>query len=60
MPKIFYQGLALEKLRKEEGVKVIFEQLVVYGNPHQNNGMTIDYLAVVLPDLGSNLNKRSK
>jgi len=49
--KIFYQGLAREKLgdRKEAGR--IFTGLIEYGHAHMHDEIRIDYFAVSLPDL---------
>ena len=49
--KIFYQGLALEKLGKSANAESIFQNLVNYGERNQNNEIRIDYFAVSLPDL---------
>jgi tetratricopeptide (TPR) repeat protein len=60
--KIFYQGLAWEKLGKEHVAQRIFNNLVRYGLDHQNDEVRIDYFAVSLPDLlifDDDLNKRN-
>jgi tetratricopeptide (TPR) repeat protein len=60
--KIFYQGLAWEKLGKEHMAQRIFNNLVRYGLDHQNDEVRIDYFAVSLPDLlifDDDLNKRN-
>ena len=49
--KIFYQGLAWEKLNKPEIANVIFNNLVNYGLAHEKDEVRIDYFAVSLPDL---------
>jgi tetratricopeptide (TPR) repeat protein len=49
--KIFYQGLAWQKLGDTNKGQLIFEKLVVYGNEHLTDEMHIDYFAVSLPNL---------
>lgn len=49
--KIFYQGLAREKLGKPEEAERIFKNLLAYGLEHGNDEIRIDYFAVSLPDL---------
>lgn len=49
--KIFYQGLALEKLGDTVKANQIFNRLVDYGAAHLNDKIKIDYFAVSLPDL---------
>ena len=49
--KIFYQGLALLKLKKEKEAQKRFESLVEYGKNHMDDQISIDYFAVSLPDL---------
>ncbi len=49
--KIFYQGLAWEKLGNQDHADEIFTQLVNYGQDHQDDVVRIDYFAVSLPDL---------
>jgi tetratricopeptide (TPR) repeat protein len=49
--KIFYQGLAWQKLGKLDKAKAIFENLVDYGEAHQHDDIKIDYFAVSLPNL---------
>ena len=49
--KIFYQGLAWEKLNKPEIAKTVFEKLVNSGLEHEQDDVKIDYFAVSLPDL---------
>jgi tetratricopeptide (TPR) repeat protein len=49
--KIFYHGLAWEKLGENLLAKEIFDNLVNYGNIHQDDDVLIDYFAVSLPDL---------
>ncbi|MEZ4808977.1 MAG: DUF5107 domain-containing protein [Allomuricauda sp.] len=48
---IFFQGLALQKLGKDEEAQIRFEKLVSYGKAHLNDTIKIDYFAVSLPDL---------
>lgn len=49
--KIFYQGLAWQKLGQEQSAHQIFENLVSYGLKHQSDQVKLDYFAVSLPDL---------
>jgi tetratricopeptide (TPR) repeat protein len=49
--KIFYQGLALQKLGCEEEAHSRFYKLVNYGKQHIFEKQTMDYFAVSLPDL---------
>lgn len=49
--KIFYQGLALAKLGKQEEAKERFNNLITYGKKHISDKVKIDYFAVSLPDL---------
>ena len=48
---IFYQGLALSCLGKNEEAKARFETLIRFGESHLNDLLTLDYFAVSLPDL---------
>jgi len=48
---IFYQGLALQKLGKPTEAEKRFNQLIEFGNIHQNDKIRIDYFAISLPDL---------
>ncbi len=48
---IYYQGLALFKLKDEAGANKRFKKLVDYGKAHLNDKVNIDYFAVSLPDL---------
>ncbi|AUP80611.1 DUF5107 domain-containing protein [Flavivirga eckloniae] len=48
---IFYQGLALLKLGKQDDAVVRFDKLIDYGNSHVTDKIKIDYFAVSLPDL---------
>jgi tetratricopeptide (TPR) repeat protein len=61
--KIFYQGLALLKLGRNEEAFLRFNNLVQYGEQHYNDDVKIDYFAVSLPDLmifDDDLNTRNK
>jgi tetratricopeptide (TPR) repeat protein len=49
--KIFYQGLAWNKLGQPSKANLIFQNLVNYGQAHKNDEVLIDYFAVSLPDL---------
>lgn len=49
--KIFYQGLAMRKLGKEEQAYTRFNSLIQYGTDNLNKPIKIDYFAVSLPDL---------
>src|SRR4051794_28633258 len=49
--KIFYQGLALRKLVKEEEAYSRFNNLIQYGRENMDKAIKIDYFAVSLPDL---------
>lgn len=49
--KIFYQGLACEKLEELEKTSHVFQNLVDYGEAHLNDEVKIDYFAVSLPNL---------
>ena len=48
---IFYQGLALVQLGKNEEAKTRFNKLIDFGNTHLNDEFKLDYFAVSLPDL---------
>lgn len=59
---IFYQGLALSKLKKEKEAGLRFNKLVDYGRKHISDNIKIDYFAVSLPDLliwEDDLNKKN-
>jgi tetratricopeptide (TPR) repeat protein len=61
--KIFYQGLAWRKLGEDGKANAIFEDLVSYGEKHQNDDVVLDYFAVSLPNLlifDDDLNVRNK
>jgi hypothetical protein len=47
---IFYQGLALQKLGRDDEARTIFQRLIDYGQRHLDDVVTIDYFAVSLPD----------
>lgn len=49
--KIFYQGLALQKLGRTDEANGRFYRLVNYGKQHIFEKQTMDYFAVSLPDL---------
>ena len=49
--KIFYMGLALQKLGRQEEASSHFNNLIHYGEQHVNDEVKIDYFAVSLPDL---------
>ena len=49
--KIFYQGLALRKLGREDEARGRFYRLVNYGQQHYFDKPVMDYFAVSLPDL---------
>ena len=49
--KIFYQGLALRKLGREDEAHGRFYKLINYGKQHIYDKVVMDYFAVSLPDL---------
>jgi tetratricopeptide (TPR) repeat protein len=49
--KLFYKGLALQKLDEKEAAKTIFNNLVGYGKEHLGDDVKLDYFAISLPDL---------
>ena len=49
--KIFYQGLAWNKLGYPEKAEAIFNRLISFGERHLHDTIKIDYFAVSLPDL---------
>ncbi len=60
---IYYQGLALIKLGKNEEAKERFETLINFGKHHMNDEFKLDYFAVSLPDLqiwDDDLTKRNR
>jgi len=61
--KIFYQGLAWQKLGDEAKATEIFTSLMKYGQEHINDEVQLDYFAVSLPNLlifDDNLNLRNR
>lgn len=60
---IFYQGLALRKLEREEEARQRFDSLIHYGSIHLNDEIVIDFFAVSLPELSVfeiDLDKRNR
>ncbi|MDR6845777.1 DUF5107 domain-containing protein [Flavobacterium granuli] len=49
--KIFYQGLALLKLKEPEQAQKRFNSLISFGEQHLDETIKLDYFAVSLPDL---------
>lgn len=49
--RIFYRGLAWQRLGDAERAGQLFEKLLAYGRDHLNDQVRIDYFAVSLPDL---------
>ena len=49
--KIFYQGLALLKLGRNNEAQDRFNRLISYGDQHISDTIKLDYFAVSLPDL---------
>lgn len=49
--KIFYQGLALRKLGREDEARGRFNRLIDFGEKHLFDKFKMDYFAVSLPDL---------
>jgi tetratricopeptide (TPR) repeat protein len=49
--KIFYQGLAWQKLNNARKANEIFNKLISFGKAHLSDEIKIDYFAVSLPDL---------
>ncbi|MCC5929180.1 MAG: DUF5107 domain-containing protein [Cyclobacteriaceae bacterium] len=61
--KIFYQGLAHQKLGNKFTALSLFNKLIDYGESHLFDEIKIDYFAVSLPDLliwDDDLNKKNK
>ncbi|RYZ18910.1 MAG: tetratricopeptide repeat protein, partial [Chitinophagaceae bacterium] len=61
--KLFYQGLALNKLGEKEKATQLFQRLIQYGTEHLNDVVKLDYFAVSLPDLlvfEDDLSKRNR
>ena len=48
---IFYQGLALVQLGRNDEAKARFKKLIDFGLAHLNDEFKLDYFAVSLPDL---------
>jgi len=48
---LFYKGLALKVLNKNDEAEKIFKNLVNHGETHKNDHIKIDYFAISLPDL---------
>lgn len=60
---IFYQGLALIRLGRNDEAKARFNKLTDFGKTHLNDEFRLDYFAVSLPDLqiwDDDLNKRNR
>ncbi len=51
LDKIFYQGLALQKLEKQKEAKQKFTELLEFGKEQLTIPFKMDYFAVSLPDL---------
>ena len=49
--KIFYQGLAWQKLAGANAAAAVFQPLIDFGKTHLHDEVTLDYFAVSLPDL---------
>ena len=47
---IFFRGLALKKLGREEEASAVFKRLVSYAEEHIDDDTQMDYFAVSLPD----------
>ncbi|HEY3343895.1 MAG TPA: tetratricopeptide repeat protein, partial [Anaerolineaceae bacterium] len=47
---IYYQGLALAKLKQDDEARAVFRRLIEYGEEHLDDKVEIDYFAVSLPD----------
>lgn len=61
--KIFYQGLALRKLGREDEARGRFNNLISYGEKHVYDVFKMDYFAVSLPDLQiweDDMNKKNR
>lgn len=60
---IFCQGLALQKLSKENEADIRFNKLIDYADVHMEDDVKIDYFAVSLPDFlvfDDDLNMKNK
>ena len=49
--KIFFKGMALQKLNKYDEAEKVFNRLISYGKEHLNDVIKMDYFAVSLPDM---------
>ena len=49
--KVFYQGLALDKMGQTDKARLVFKSLINYGEKHLSDTFKMDYFAVSLPDL---------
>ena len=61
--KIFYQGMALLKLKQTEAAHTRFDNLIRYGVQQMDDEVKIDFFAVSLPDLmifNDDLNMRNR
>ena len=61
--QIFYQGLALQKLKDNAAARVVFQKLIDFGNLHMDDEVQMDYFAVSLPDFAVfdvDLNQRNR
>jgi len=61
--KIFYQGLAWEKLGYPKKAEAIFNRFISFAEEHLNDTIQLDYFAVSLPDLlvfEQNLDEKNK
>ncbi len=47
---MYFQGLALHRLGREEDARARFAKLVAFGRAHQDEVPEVDYFAVSLPD----------
>lgn len=60
---IFFQGLALRALGRDDEARDRFDRLVAYGDKHMDDEIEIDYFAVSLPDFlifEPDLNERNR
>lgn len=61
--KIYYQGLALLKLGRDDEAAIRFNNLINYGTEHLNDQIKMDFFAVSLPDMmifDDDLNSKNK
>jgi len=49
--KIYYQGLALQKLHRADEANDRFQRLITYGEAHITDEVKLDFFAVSLPDI---------